>query len=68
MNHACGRCGANYDEEAWGRLQLVKSVGPEEVRRLVRGWPDGTGVEVRRCRRCRKSLATRVIGAAPAER
>ena len=44
----CGSCGASYDEEAWGGLQLIQSVEPEEVRRLVWGWPEGSRVEVRR--------------------
>jgi hypothetical protein len=59
----CKKCGQAYSKVAWSLLPIVESVGATEVRAIVRGWPDGTSVEVRRCRRCRESIPAMVTSA-----
>ncbi len=60
MARACHGCGASYDEHAWGTLGVVERVEPSQVRRLIRGWPDDTRVEIRRCPRCAMEIASKV--------
>jgi hypothetical protein len=61
----CGRCGTRYESTAWKALAIQEQIGPSEIRRLVRGWPDGTAVEVRCCGRCNKAIATKVTHQSP---
>jgi hypothetical protein len=57
---ACGHCGAALLAPAWRELPLVEQVTQGRVRTLVTRWPDGTGIEVRRCR-CGHPLARKVV-------
>jgi hypothetical protein len=59
----CKKCGQAYSATAWSLLPIVESVSASEVRTIVRGWPDGTSVQVRRCRRCRESIPAMVTSA-----
>ena len=45
----CGQCGAAFEADAWGQLELVERVVPQRVRELVTIWPDDTSIEVRLC-------------------
>jgi hypothetical protein len=53
----CAACAAIYPYAAWTSLSLVQSIEPAEIARLVRDWPVGVGIEVRRCARCGGSMA-----------
>ena len=59
----CKKCGQAYSTTAFGLLTIVESVSASDVRAIVRGWPDGTSVQVRRCRRCRESIPAMVTSA-----
>jgi hypothetical protein len=55
----CRACGALYAEESWTRLVVSALVEASEIRRLVRGWPEGLCVEVRSCQRCATPIAVK---------
>jgi hypothetical protein len=38
-------------------LSLVQSIDPAEIATLVRDWPVGVAIDVRRCARCGASIA-----------
>lgn len=57
--HKCAKCGAAYDEAQWHQLSTVERIEPTEVRKIVRGWPDGTFIEIRMCRRYAALIARR---------
>lgn len=55
----CPHCQAIYPEAEWSRLEMSERIAPEEVRRLVRGWPEASCIEVRRCGRCGRHIAAK---------
>lgn len=55
----CPHCQAVYREAEWSRLEICERVPPEEVGRLVRGWPEAWCIEVRRCARCGRTVAAK---------
>ena len=59
MGAACGRCGASLRATIWSKLEVVEQVPHGRVREHVTHWPDGAGIEVRRCR-CGHALARMV--------
>jgi hypothetical protein len=56
----CGGCGAQFREETWLELALVQRVASEDLRRFLVRWPEGTSLEIRRCRHCGKNVASKV--------
>ena len=52
----CGACGSRFDRGAWDLLVLVARLEPDEVRRVMLGWPDDLCIEVRRCRCCSRDI------------
>lgn len=62
----CSRCGSVYKSAAWPLLSLAHVLGPEDVGRVVLGWPSDEVVEVRVCTTCRGLIsATCGGGGAP---
>jgi hypothetical protein len=61
----CAGCGTKYDSTACRALAIHEQIEPSEIRRLVRGWPDGTAVEMRCCGRRNKAIATKVTHPSP---
>jgi hypothetical protein len=55
----CSRCGASYAEGEWASLEVSERIAPNDVRRIVRDWPDELCVEVRRCGRCGRAIAAK---------
>jgi hypothetical protein len=55
----CQSCGARYDDGAWLRLTLSRTLAPLELRNHVLEWPDRECVEVRSCTRCHHLIAAR---------
>lgn len=55
----CPHCQAIYPEEEWSRLEMSERIAPEDVQRLVRGWPEALCIEVRRCGRCGRNVAAK---------
>ena len=52
---ACA-CGASFNREAWLSLVVVACIEPVDVSRSVINWPQNVCIEVRRCRRCARSI------------
>jgi hypothetical protein len=55
----CSGCGATYCEEGWRSLLVAERLVGVEVRRFIRDWPDALCIEVRRCRRCGHTIASK---------
>jgi hypothetical protein len=36
----CSACGATYEDESWASLVLSRQIEPQELRLLVRDWPE----------------------------
>jgi hypothetical protein len=53
----CSGCAAIYPLAIWTSLSLVQSIDASEIATLVRDWPEGVAIEVRRCSRCGGSIA-----------
>ena len=62
---ACA-CGARFDRKAWASLVVVACVEPEEVSRALINWPQNVWIEVRRCRRCARSIAIKQLASTKA--
>jgi hypothetical protein len=58
----CGRCSHVYSAEAWQRLEVVERIGADRIRVLVTSWPNGTGIEIRRCATCGAPIARKHAG------
>ena len=58
MGAACGHFGASL-RATWRELEVVEQVPYGRVREYVTHWPDGAGIEVRRCR-CGHALGRKV--------
>jgi|HubBroStandDraft_5_1064220.scaffolds.fasta_scaffold187304_1 hypothetical protein len=52
-------CGARFGHSAWMSLSVVARIEPEEARTLVLNGPENIRIDVRRCRRCARSIATK---------
>jgi hypothetical protein len=50
-------------------MTLVQRIGPPEVRRMVRDWPDDLCIEVRACAQCAGPIALKarvaIVAAVP---
>ena len=55
----CGACGVQYSHDDWLALAVRDRIEPAEVSRLVSAWPENVCVEVRSCRGCGRSIATK---------
>ena len=66
--HRCGRCRAEYGEDAWRALECVDRIVAARVRGLVTVWPDDVVVDIRRCRACGGAIARKQPAAQRSER
>jgi hypothetical protein len=55
----CGDCGATFECAEWSALAIIERIEPEAVRRLLRDWPQELRIEVRRCSRCGRAMASK---------
>lgn len=55
----CNECGKSYGEEQWRDLALSERIEAHEVQKLLRDWPEGACIEIRRCSRCRTFVPAR---------
>ena len=55
----CQHCATTYAEPTWMSLELVMRIDRAEIAHLVVDWPPCTIIEVRRCRKCGASIATK---------
>lgn len=55
----CAGCGVSFDDAAWATLALAERIEARDVRRLLLEWPDDLCVEVRRCPRCGRLMASK---------
>lgn len=59
LSYRCRSCAAEFDATEWTELDLVRSLTPREVQRLVLHWPADMQIEVRACRDCRSDIVQR---------
>jgi hypothetical protein len=55
----CTSCGEEFAQHAWIELALHQRVAPDEVSRLIRGWPEDLCIEVRACSGCAHLIAVK---------
>jgi hypothetical protein len=55
---SCASCGHRFGQDEWSAWSLEQRIELAELRGLMRAWPDGVSVELRRCARCGRPMVT----------
>ena len=59
LRKVCGACFASYDALTWERLESCGAIAGDEVKAVITGWPETAVIDLRRCARCKATMARR---------